>query len=637
MARTTESSEQPHRQGRSSFRNFAALSLAALGVVFGDIGTSPLYALRECFYGEYRIPVSHDNVLGVLSLFFWALILIVTLKYLTFIMRADNEGEGGILSLTALIIGHARKSRYERWLLVSIGLFGASVLLGEAMITPAISVLSAVEGVQVIAPAFGEVVIPVTVAILALLFFFQHNGTARMGSFFGPVILLWFLCIGTLGLVEIVRFPEILRAVSPGYGIAFLARNTLQGFLVLGAVFLCVTGAEALYADMGHFGRFPIRLVWAVFVLPALLLNYFGQGAFLLAFPNVSLNPFYALVPSWALVPMVILATLAAVIASQALITGVYSITQQAIQLGFLPRLTVRHTSASHIGQIYVPAASRILMLATIGLVVGFGSSSNLAAAYGVSMSTTMLISSVLFFYVARDIWKWNRTVVIALVGFFAVIDLSFFGASMSKMFHGAWFPLTVGLIIFTFMQTWKRGRSLLMKQLKDRTLTVEEFFESLALQQPQRVSGQAVYLTANPDVIPVALLHNMRHNKILHAELALFHFSTERVPRVPNVRKVEVIRCGEGIYKVIARYGFMESPSIRQVFSLAHQQGFHFRLETTSFFLSREKIMTGMKSNMMRWRKRLYAFMVRNAISASGYYDLPSGQVIEIGMQVHI
>ncbi|MBM3161793.1 MAG: potassium transporter Kup [Chlorobi bacterium] len=637
MASTTEGAELPHLSGDSSFKSLATLSLAALGVVFGDIGTSPLYAIRECFHGDYGIAVSHDNVLGVLSLLFWALILIVTLKYLTFIMKADNEGEGGILSLTALIISHSRKNRHERWLLVAIGLFGTSVLLGEAMITPAISVLSAVEGVQIIAPGASQLVIPMTVAILALLFFFQHNGTARLGSLFGPIILLWFSCLGVLGFVEIIRYPEILKAVFPWYGLSFLLNNSLHGFLVLGAVFLAVTGAEALYADMGHFGKKPIRLTWGLFVLPALLLNYFGQGAFLLESPHGSHHPFYALVPSWALIPMVVLATFATVIASQALITGVYSITQQAIQLGFLPRLTVKHTSASHMGQIYVPASNWALMIATIGLVVGFGSSSKLAAAYGASMTTTMLISTILFFFVARDLWKWNQTVVVLLVSFFAVIDLSFFAASMSKLFHGAWFPLVIGLVAYTLMNTWKQGRSLLLQQVKDRTLTVEEFIESLSLQPPQRVTGQAVYLTANPDVIPIALLHNIRHNKILHSEVAFFHFSTERVPRVPNSRKVEVIKYGDGIYKVIARYGFMESPSIRQVFSLAHHQGFHFRLEATSFFLNREKIVTGLKSKMSLWRKKLYALMMRNAISATGYYDLPSGQVIEIGMQVQI
>lgn len=638
MDSTKGSSETSHAvSGDSSFNRLASLSLAALGVVFGDIGTSPLYAIRECFHGDYGIPVSQANILGILSLLFWSLILIVTLKYLTFIMKADNEGEGGILSLTALIIGHSQERGRQRWLLVAIGLFGASLLYGDGMITPAISVLSSVEGLQIIAPAFKELVIPVTVVILAALFFFQYLGTAKVGAFFGPIIMLWFAVIALLGIHEVIRYPEILKAVFPWYGISFLLHNSTHGFLALGAVFLSVTGAEALYADMGHFGKKPIRITWLFFVLPSLLLNYFGQGALLLNSPGESHHPFYALVPSWGLIPMVILSTTATIIASQALITGVFSLTQQAIQLGYFPRLTIRHTSAGQIGQIYIPAANWGLMISTIGLVIGFGSSSKLAAAYGVAVTATMVISTILFYYVARDIWNWNRTGVNILVGFFMVIDISFFGASASKLLHGAWFPLVIGLFVFMLLTTWKNGRIMSMTQLKKQTLTIEEFIESLALQAPQRVAGQAVYLTANPDIIPVSLLHNIRHNKMLHSEVAILHFATERVPRVPNNRKVEVIKCGAGFYKVIAHYGFMESPSIRQVYSLAKNKGFPFRLEATSFFLSREKIVAGLKSKMSTWRKNLYALMMRNAISATGYYDLPSGQVIEIGMQVQI
>lgn len=633
--------EEPHlsasHSSPSDFKNLATLSLAALGVVFGDIGTSPLYAIRECFHGEYSIPVTTDNVLGVLSLLVWAILTIVTLKYLTFIMKADNEGEGGILALTSLIISHSKKNNSQRWFLVGIGLFGASLLYGDGMITPAISVLSAVEGVQIIAPNLSNLAIPVTIAILIALFLFQHHGTAKVGALFGPIILIWFLAIGILGLNEIIRYPQILKALAPWYGIEFLMNNHVHGFLVLGAVFLSVTGAEALYADMGHFGRRPIRLIWMMLVLPALLLNYFGQGAFLLASPESSYNPFYSLVPSWGLIPMVILATMATIIASQALITGVFSLTQQAIQLGYLPRLTVRHTSASHMGQIYVPAANWTLMFATVGLVAGFGSSSRLASAYGVAVTATMLISAILFYYVARDLWQWNRVAVNLLVGFFFLIDLSFFGASVSKLFHGAWFPLVIGLFCFTLMVTWQQGRSLLLKQIQDRTLTVTEFSDSLALQQPLRVKGQAIYLTANPDIVPIALLHNMRHNKILHSEVGLLHFSTERVPRVANSRKVEVTQLSNGLYRIIARYGFMEYPNIRQVLALANQQGMKFRPEAISFFLNREKIVAGMKSKMSVWRKKLFALMARNAISATAYYDLPSGQVIEIGVQVQI
>ncbi len=637
MSTHSEATDEILHSGESGLKRFAGLSLAALGVVFGDIGTSPLYALRECFHGEYAIAVSHANVLGVLSLLVWSLIVIVSLKYLTFIMKADNDGEGGILALTALIITHSKKNGFERWFLVAIGLFGAALLYGDGMITPAISVLSAVEGVQIIAPAFKDIVIPVTILVLAGLFLFQHHGTAKVGALFGPIIFLWFTVIGILGIVEIQRYPEVLQAILPWYGISFLLSNHIQGFMVLGAVFLSVTGAEALYADMGHFGKNPIRLTWALLVLPALLLNYFGQGALLLNFPKESHNPFYGLVPSWGMIPMVILATSATIIASQALITGVFSLTQQAIQLGYLPRLTVTHTSAKHIGQIYVPAANWSLMIATIGLVAGFGSSSQLAAAYGVAVTATMLISTILFYYVASDIWKWNRTALNVMISFFAVIDLSFFGASMTKLLHGAWFPLLIGFAVFSVMVTWNQGRMLLLKQLKERTLTVEEFMQSILLQQPQRVTGQAIYLTANPDTIPMAMLHNLRHNKVLHSEVALFHFSLERVPRVIGSNKVEVTKLSDGFFKVIARYGFLEYPNITQVIDLANRQGLHFKPEAISFFLSREKIVTGLKSKMAVWRKKLFAIMARNALSATAYYNLPAGQVIEIGLLVQI
>ncbi|TLU82190.1 MAG: potassium transporter Kup [Chlorobium sp.] len=637
MSTVTEEDHLSISGGQSNIKKHVSLSLAALGVVFGDIGTSPLYAVRECFHGDFSIPLTQGNILGVLSLLIWALIMIVSIKYLTFVMKADNQGEGGILALTSLIISNSRKKGNERWFLIAIGLFGAALLYGDGMITPAISVLSAVEGVQIIAPSFRDLVIPVTIVILATLFLFQHHGTAKVGAFFGPVIFIWFAVIGILGLVEVIQYPQILQAIFPWYGISFLISNHTQGFMVLGAVFLSVTGAEALYADMGHFGKSPIRLTWIVLVFPALLLNYFGQGALLLSHPSESHNPFYGLVPSWAMIPMVLLSTSATIIASQALITGVYSLTQQAIQLGYLPRLTVTHTSAKHIGQIYVPAANWVLMVATIGLVIGFESSSRLAAAYGVAVTATMLISTVLFYYVARDLWKWNMLALNGLISVFMIIDISFFGASITKLLHGAWFPLVIGFGVFTVMVTWNQGRSLLLQQLKNRTLTVDEFLQSLALQEPQRVAGQAVYLTANPEVVPLAMLHNLRHNKIMHSNVAFFHFSTERVPRVPNSRKVEVTRLGDGFFKVVARYGFLEYPNIRQVIALANHQGLHFKPEAISFFLSREKIVTGMKSKMALWRKKLYALMARNALSATAYYDLPSGQVIEIGLLVQI
>ncbi|NTV46940.1 MAG: potassium transporter Kup [Chlorobiales bacterium] len=637
MSSTSVESDIVSHTENISPQRLISLSIAALGVVFGDIGTSPLYALRECFHGEYGIAITSANILGVLSLLFWSLILIVSLKYLTFIMKADNQGEGGILALTALIISHSQKKKTERWFLVAIGLFGASLLYGDGMITPAISVLSAMEGIGIITPAFDDWIIPITIAVLSGLFLLQHHGTARVGILFGPIILVWFFSIAALGLVEIIKYPQILQAVFPWHGILFLMNNHLHGFLVLGAVFLSVTGAEALYADMGHFGRKPIRLTWVMLVLPALLLNYFGQGALMLDSPGHSEHPFYGLVPSWAMIPMVTLATAATITASQAIITGVFSLTQQAIQLGYLPRLTITHTSAKHIGQIYVPAANWAVMIATIGLVAGFGSSSKLAAAYGVAVTATMLISTILFYFVARELWGWSRLVTDLLIGLFFIIDLSFFGASASKLMHGAWFPLVIGFGSFIVMHTWKQGRNLLQKQIQDRTHTVDDFIKRLAIAPSQRDNGQAVYLTANPDVIPIALLHNLRHNKILHSEVGLLHFCTEKVPRVPNDRKVDVYKLGDGLFKVVARYGFMESPDIRQTLVLAREKGLNFKPEAISFFLSREKIMPGLKSKMTLWRKKIFAFMARNALSATAYYDLPPGQVIEIGVQVQI
>lgn len=612
-------------------RHMAMLSLAALGVVFGDIGTSPLYAIRECFYGEYAIAVTPSNVLGVLSLIFWALIIVVTLKYLTFILRADNHGEGGIIALTSLIRPKRLMKKEGKWILVAIGLFGACLLYGDGMITPAISVMSAVEGLKIIASGFKPYVIPVTVVILASLFFLQHRGTGSVGAIFGPVILFWFCILAVLGIVEIVGHPQVLTAVSPWYGVQFLLRNHLRGLLVLGAVFLVVTGAEALYADMGHFGKRPIRMVWAVLVLPSLLLNYFGQGARLLYQPEAAHNPFYALVPYWAMIPMVILATAATIIASQAVISGAFSLTQQAIQLGYLPRMKIVHTSARQIGQIYIPSVNWILMVSTIGLAIGFRSSNKLAAAYGVAVTSTMLISTILFYVVASEKWKWSRLSAASLAGFFFVVDFAFFSANISKILHGAWFPLVIGGIVFIVMMTWKRGRDILANQVKDRTMTLEEFQKSIALDSPHRVNGQAVFLTGNPGVVPVALLHNLKHNKVLHSEIAFLHFQTERIPRVPNDRKVEVYKMGSGFYKITAHYGFMENPDIRNILSLAIEKGIDFKMEKISFFLGREKLTLGKKPAMSLWRIKLFSFMSRNALDVADFFHIPAGQVIEL------
>ena len=607
------------------------LGIAALGVVFGDIGTSPLYAIRECFYGDYAIAASKANVLGVLSLIFWALIIVVTLKYLTFILRADNRGEGGIIALTSLIRPKGKTRNNLTWTLVAIGVFGASLLYGDGMITPAISVMSALEGINVITPHLEAYVVPLTVIILLGLFSIQSRGTGKVGSLFGPIILVWFSTIGLLGAIKVVTQPAILAAVWPGYGLHFLATNHIHGFLVLGAVFLVVTGAEALYADMGHFGAKPIRLVWGGLVLPALFLNYFGQGALLLKNPAAVSNPFYALVPSWGMIPMVFLAMVATIIASQAVISGAFSLTLQAVQLGYLPRIKIIHTSAQQKGQIYVPIVNWILMISTIALAISFKSSSKLAAAYGVAVTATMLISTILFYEVARKKWKWNQFVLIPLVSFFLIVDISFFLANVSKILHGAWFPLAIGALVYIVMMTWRRGRELLGAQMKTKAISQEDFQKSIAENPPKRVEGEAVFLSGHPDVVPVSLLHNLKHNKILHSEVAFLHFHTEDVPRVPNNEKVTVEKLGGGLHRVFARYGYMERPNVRNILELAVQQGLEFRVETLSFFLGREKLTPSPHPKMSHWRIHLYEFMSRNALDASDYFNIPPSQVIEL------
>ena len=620
-------------QKEASGGHLATLSLAALGVVFGDIGTSPLYAIRECFHGEYGIPVTHENILGVLSLMFWALVMIVSLKYLSFVIRADNNGEGGVIALTALI----KRARINKGIgtgLVGVGLFAACLLYGDGMITPAISVLSAVEGIRIITPVFKPYVVPLTIVILAGLFFIQKRGTTRVGSLFGPVILVWFFLLAVLGIVQIFRVPKILSAVFPWHGIMFLVQNGLHGFVVLGAVFLVVTGAEALYADMGHFGKRPIRLAWIVLVFPALVLNYFGQGALLMLKPEESHHPFYALVPAWALIPMVLLATLATIIASQAVITGSFSLTRQAIQLGYLPRLRVSHTSAAHIGQIYIAPVNWLLMVCTIGLVIGFQSSSKLAAAYGVAVTSTMLITTTLFYVVARRRWGWSRLAAGGLSGLFFLVDIPFFCANISKIFHGAWFPLAIGAAFFIVMLTWEKGRSILAEQLLTFSPSVEDFMKSLELNPPQKVRGQAIFLAGNPDRIPQTIVQNLNHNKILHSDIVLLHFRTENIPRVPNLEKIDVEKLTGGFYRIIAHHGFMETPKIETFLTLVRDKGVDIKFETVSFFLGQEKLILGAKPKMGKWRSYLFLFLSKNSMDAGSFFGIPSNQVIEVGVQ---
>jgi len=622
--------------GPATSRRLALLSLAALGVVYGDIGTSPIYAIRECFLGDFGIGVSRANVFGVLSLVFWALTLVVSIKYLGLILRADNHGEGGALALTALLL-RRRKTGGSRLFLVSMGLFAGSLLYGDGMITPAISVLSAIEGLTVVTSTFEPYVVPVTIAILVALFLVQRHGTGRVGSVFGPITFVWFAVIAVLGIGGITKHPEIWRAVDPRFGLTFLRSNGSHGLLVLGAVFLVVTGAEALYADMGHFGKRPIRAAWFCVAFPALLLNYFGQGALLLGEPGIVDHPFYALAPRWFQIPLVVLATLATIIASQAVISGAFSLTRQAIQLGYCPRMTVLHTSSKEIGQVYLPTINWILMLMTIALVLGFGSSGRLAAAYGVAVTTTMLVTTILFFVVARELWRWHWWVAAMPVGLFLLVDLAFFGANISKVVHGAWFPLVIGAIAFLILSTWKKGRALLRESLMLRGMNYNDFIMSATMGADDRMPGKAVFMARDPDRVPLSLLHNLKHNRVLHEQVALLTVIHDEVPRIPREERVTVEELGNGFFRVIARSGFMEDASVPYFLALAREKGLPFEVEETSFFLSRERIRRGKHSHLSAWRESLFTFLLRNALGATSHYQIPPGRVIEIGAQVEL
>jgi len=614
------------------------LSLAALGVVFGDIATSPIYAIRECFHGEYGIPATPVNVMGILSLMFWALVMIVGVKYLLFVFRADNRGEGGVMALTALVRGrNGTAGKVAALRVVSLGLFAACLLYGDGMITPAISVLSAVEGIGIVTPVFTPYVIPITVAILIGLFLIQRHGTARVGGLFGPVILVWLGFLALAGGVQVAGTPRVLTAVFPWHAIGFLIHNELLGLVVLGAIFLVVTGTEALYADMGHFGTRPIRLTWFTLVFPALVLNYFGQGAFLLTHPEATDHPFYAMMPEWALVPTVLLATLATIIASQAVISGAFSMTRQAIQLGYLPRLTIRHTSALQIGQIYIAPVNWMLMVCTIVLVAGFQTSSRLAAAYGVAVTSTMIITTVLFFVVARQRWHWPLHRAATLAGLFLLIDVPFFVANLSKILHGAWFPLVIGAAFFTLMVTWAEGRRILAVRLRSTMPPIHRFIVDLSSHPPNRIDGDAVFLTGSRSAAPVALVKNVRHNRVVHGRTVLLHFQVEDVPRVPNLEKVRTEKLGGGFHRLVARYGFMEDPSLDQVFSLARGQGLDLDQATASFYIGRENLVMAQPPGMARWRANLFIFMSRNAADATSFFKVPADQVIEIGARLAI
>ena len=624
--------QQPHG------RYLLTLALAALGVVYGDIGTSPLYAIRESFYGTHGIAVTPGNVLGVLSLVFWALVIVVTIKYHIVIIRADNKGEGGVLALMALVNGsRLARGLTPRRVMIILGIFGSALLYADGGLTPAISVLSAVEGLEIATPALASWVIPGTLVILIGLFLVQSRGTARIGAVFGPVMLVWFATIGVLGLGEIMQQPAVLAAVSPYHAVRFFAADVHRGFVVLGAVFLAVTGGEALYADLGHFGHRAIQIAWFGAALPCLLLNYFGQGALLLREPSAAVNPFYHLAPSWALYPLIALATAATIIASQAVISGAFSLTRQAVQLGYSPRLRIEHTSSREIGQIYVPTVNWALMVLTCALVLGFRTSSNIAGAYGVALSTLMLITTLMFYVMSREVWRWSFARAATVAGLFLCVDLPFFAANMLKIRYGGWVPLVIAAAIFLLMTTWKRGREILAKRMLEKTVPLKMLLADLAAEPPTRVPGTAVFMYGTADHTPPALVHNLAHNKVLHEKVVFLTVVTEDIPHVEPSERVTIKRMGKGFHAVVARYGFMDDPDIEDVLGCCRAESLDIRTEGTTFFLGRETLVASDRPGMPEWREHLFAFMSRNALRATAFFKIPTNQVFEVGTQVEL
>jgi KUP system potassium uptake protein len=592
--------------------------------------------MRECFFGSHAVPPTHENVLGVLSLIIYSLLLVISVKYIAIVMRADNQGEGGILALASLLPAlHGNGSRWPR--LVLLGIFGAALLYGDGMITPAITVLGAVEGLKVATPLFEAYVVPIAAAILVGIFAIQRHGTHRVGGLFGPIMVGWFVAIAGLGLIWLAEQPVVLTAVDPRHAVSFFRAHGWHGFAVLGAVFLVVTGGEALYADMGHFGTRPIRVAWFALVLPALLLNYFGQGALLLSNPAAAAQPFFLLAPDWALFPLVGLATAAAIIASQALISGAFSLTRQAIQLGYCPRLDIDHTSPHEIGQVYVPQVNWALMLCTIAIVAGFGSSAALAAAYGIAVTMTMVITVLLLHVVATERWRWPAAAAFAVSGVFLTVDLAFFGANALKVAHGGWLPIVIGGVLFTLMTTWKRGREIVAKRLTARAVPLEEFLARVTESRPARVPGTAVFMTAQPRGTPPALAHNLRYNKVLHEHVVTLMITTQPVPHVPADRQITVRTLGLGVFDVVVRYGFMEDPDVPKALALAREQGLELDDRDVTYFLGRETLIVTPAPGMAMWRERLFVLMARNAVRATAFFRLPPERVVELGVQVEM
>jgi KUP system potassium uptake protein len=614
------------------------LCISAVGIVYGDIGTSPIYAIRESLHAGHGIEPTPAVVLGILSLIFWSLVLVISTKYLFLVMRADNHGEGGIIALTALVSPpSSRPTQGVAKLLVLAGLFGSALLYGDSVVTPAISVLSAVEGLEVATPVFQPFVVPITIAILVALFGVQSRGTGAVGALFGPVMALWFVTLATLGAIEISHHPRVLTALDPRHAVSFFAEHKDRGFFVLSSVFLVVTGGEALYADMGHFGRRPIRLTWFVLVFPALLLNYFGQGALVIRQPAAAEQPFFLMAPRAALIPLVILTTAATVIASQALISGAFSATRQAVLLGYLPRLRIEHTSARQIGQIYMPGVNWMLMLACVGLVLGFGTSSRLVGAYGVAVTSTMVFTTSLFAVVAWRAWGWHPVPLVLLVMALLSIDLSFWIASLAKIPHGGWFPLLVAAGVFTIMTTWKHGRQLLMTRQKSRILPIDLFVEDVKNHQPIRVPGTAIFMDSNPDGTPPALLHNLAHNRVLHERVILLTIVIEQTPVVAEERRFETIPLGQAMYRLYIRLGFTEDVDVPALLARVSIDGVPIEPMRTTYFLGREHLISTRRPGMARWRERLFAAMARNAQGVTPYFHLPANRVVELGMQVEI
>ena len=611
-----------------------AITVAAIGVVFGDIGTSPLYALKEIFNGHHPIPVTPENILGILSMVFWSIVALVSVKYVAIIMRADNRGEGGSLALLALITERAKNPRVS-WVITLLGIFAAALFYGDSMITPAISVLSAVEGMELITPTLTPYVIPITLSIITVLFFIQKRGTGTVGMFFGPIMVAWFGILGVLGALEIMHNPSVLLALLPTYAIHFIQTHPALAFLALGSVVLAVTGGEALYTDMGHFGRFPIRLAWFGFVMPALVLNYFGQGALLLAEPEAIVSPFFHLAPDWALIPMVILATAATVIASQAVISGAFSVARQSIQMGLLPRMQIVHTSGQEEGQIYVPFTNWTLYLAVVALVIGFKNSSNLAAAYGIAVTGTMLIDTILVAFVMVLMWRWNMLVVGLVAGLMLAVDIAFFAANAIKIPEGGWFPIAMGIISFTVLTTWRRGRRLVSLEMAKQSIPMDDFIN--AIDDVHRINGTAVFMTSSKEGVPAALLHNLKHNQVLHERVILLTIQTTDTPYVNDLDRIFIHDMSKGFKRLIVRYGFMESPDVPGALEQCKRFGERFDLMETTFYLSRETIVPALTRKFSQPRARLFAVMSKNATSASDFFKIPTNRVVELGTQLVI